>query len=79
MPLLTIRLPRGSGLTDALRELRLAEEEVDRDYGLIEVDPDTGLFALRVSDAAAHRLAADTTGTVFADPRIDPVEDREPN
>lgn len=79
MPLLTIRLPQGSGLADALRELRLAEDEVDRDYGLIEVDPDTGLFALRVSDVAAHRLAADTAATVFADPRIEPAEGREPH
>lgn len=78
MPLLTIRLPQGSGLADALRELRLAEDEVDRDYGLIEVDPDSGLFALRVSDAAANRLAGDTAATVFADPRIEPTEDREP-
>ncbi|WP_040793661.1 hypothetical protein [Nocardia paucivorans] len=75
MPLLTIRLPRGSGLADALRKLRLVEEEVDGDYGLIEVDPDSGLFALRVSEAAAHRLAADTAATVFADPRIEPTED----
>ncbi|MEU4432322.1 hypothetical protein AB0F65_16685 [Nocardia rhamnosiphila] len=62
MPLLTVSLPPGSVLADALRELGPAEDEVDRAYGLIAVDPDTGRFALRVA-------------TVFADPPVEPLDD----
>jgi hypothetical protein len=71
MPLLTVVLPPGSVLADALRELGLAEDEVDCEYGLIALDPETGRFALRVDATAAARLAADTAATVFADPRVE--------
>ena len=68
MPLLTVALPPGSVLADALRELGLSEDEVDGDYGLIALDPDAGRFALRVEATAAARLATDTAAIVFADP-----------
>lgn len=75
MPLLTVSLPPGSVLADALRELGLAEDEVDREYGLITVDPDTGRFALRVAARAAARTATGSAGTVFADPPVEPLDD----
>lgn len=70
MPLLTVDLPPGSVLADALRTLGLSEDEVDCDYGLIALDPDAGRFALRVGAAAAARLANSTAARVFADPSI---------
>ncbi|MCM6775876.1 hypothetical protein NDR87_17455 [Nocardia sp. CDC159] len=74
MALLTVQLPQGATMSDALRELHLTENDVDTGYGLIPVDPATGLFALRVTDSAAARLTTNGTGaTVFADPRIEPV------
>ena len=73
MPLLTVTLTPGSVLADALRELDLAESEVDCEYGLIALDPETGRFALRVAASAATRLAADTAATVFADPPVEPL------
>ncbi|WP_051714905.1 hypothetical protein [Nocardia rhamnosiphila] len=75
MPLLTVSLPAGSVLADALRELGPAEDEVDRAYGLIAVDPDTGRFALRVAASAAARPATDRAATVFADPPVEPLDD----
>lgn len=75
MPLLTVVLPPGSALADAVRALRLREEEVDHEYGLIALDPATGRFALRVNAAAAARLSA---GTAFADPPIEPLGPGEP-
>ncbi|NUP26407.1 MAG: hypothetical protein HOQ36_10825 [Nocardia sp.] len=72
MPLLTVTLPPGSVLADALRELGLGEAEVDHEYGLIALDPETGRFALRVAASAAARLA-DTAATVFADPPVEPL------
>ncbi len=74
MPLLTIRLPQGATLDDAVRKLGLAESEVDTAYGLIPLDPDQGLHALRVTDAAAQRMSeSESEATVFADPRIEPA------
>ncbi len=74
MPLLTVQLPQGASMSDALRTLHLTESEVDMGYGLIPVDPDIGLYALRVTDSAATRLSTNGTGaTVFADPRIEPA------
>ncbi|MFF0491616.1 hypothetical protein ACFYTQ_21535 [Nocardia sp. NPDC004068] len=78
MLLLTVQLPQGATMSDALRELRLAADDVDVDYGLICVDPATCLFALRVTESAATRLTGSGTGaTVFADPRIEPAGPEE--
>ncbi|WP_327117660.1 hypothetical protein OHB12_08200 [Nocardia sp. NBC_01730] len=74
MPLLTIRLPRDATLTAAVQQLGLAVSDVDVAYGLVALDPARDLYALRVTDAIAARLAAaDGAGiAVFADPRIEP-------
>ncbi|WP_280422373.1 hypothetical protein [Nocardia carnea] len=77
MPLLTVDLPPGSVLADALRALDLTEDEVDCDYGLIALDPDAGRFALRVGAAAAARLAG-SAARVFADPPIGSSTGDEP-
>ncbi|WP_405485641.1 hypothetical protein [Nocardia sp. NBC_00511] len=73
MPLLTVRLPRDATLEVALRTLGLPASDVDTAYGLIALDPEQGLYALRVTDSAATRLtaAAEPDITVFADPRIE--------
>ncbi|MQY19850.1 hypothetical protein [Nocardia macrotermitis] len=74
MPLLTVRLPEGASLDDALRELHLTRADADIGYGLICLDPDDGLYALRVTDVAAQRLnESDSETTVYADPRIEPA------
>ncbi|MFD6157645.1 hypothetical protein ACFWF7_36950 [Nocardia sp. NPDC060256] len=73
MPLLTIRLPQEATLEAALRELKLTADDVDTAYGLVPVDPANGLYALRVTDAAAARMTDAGPGVVvFADPRIEP-------
>lgn len=73
MPLLTVRLPADTTLAAALRALHLADDEVDQAYGLVAVDPAQQLYALRVTERAATRVAAATSGAaeVFADPRIE--------
>ncbi|MBY8862656.1 hypothetical protein K7711_39730 [Nocardia sp. CA2R105] len=74
MPLLTVRLPEGATLDDALRELHLSQADADLGYGLICLDPDEGLYTLRVTDGAAQRMSeSDTEATVYADPRIEPA------
>ncbi|MBU3063299.1 hypothetical protein KO481_17415 [Nocardia sp. NEAU-G5] len=79
MPMLTVRLPEGSTLDDAVRVLGLTESEVDVDYGLIPLDPAAGLYVLRVTDGAAARMSESSTdATVFADPRIEPAGPDQP-
>ncbi|WP_327085089.1 hypothetical protein OIE66_22260 [Nonomuraea sp. NBC_01738] len=65
MVLITVRLPRGATLDDAIERLGLREEEVDTGYGLVAIDPDQGLYGLRVTDEAGHRM-----GPPFSDPKI---------
>ncbi|MEU6998241.1 hypothetical protein [Nonomuraea sp. NPDC046570] len=67
MVLITVRLPRGATLADAIERLGLSEDEVDTGYGLVLIDPDQGLYGLRVTDEAGHRA-----GPPYSDPRIEP-------
>ncbi|MET9343969.1 hypothetical protein [Nonomuraea sp. NPDC003804] len=65
--LVTVRLPRGATLADATARLGLSEKDVDTAYGLVLIDPDEGLYGLRVTEEAGRRA-----GPPFADPRIEP-------
>ncbi|MEO3807632.1 hypothetical protein ABGB17_01370 [Sphaerisporangium sp. B11E5] len=71
MVLITVHLPPGATLADARHELGLAEDEVDTAYGLVPLDPDQGLYALRVTEPAAGR-AAPPAGGPYSDPPIEP-------
>lgn len=77
MPLVTVDLPAGSVLADALHELGLTEDEVDCAFGLVALDPGAGRFALRIGAAAAARLA-DSAVRIFADPPIESSTGDEP-
>ncbi|GAA5049684.1 hypothetical protein HNP84_004225 [Thermocatellispora tengchongensis] len=78
MVLLTVRLPPGATLADALARLELAEEDVDTAFGLVPIDPGTGLYAVRVAEEASHR-AANTAGGPFSDPPIAPHGSQDPH
>ncbi|MFF3437496.1 hypothetical protein [Streptosporangium sp. NPDC002721] len=71
MLLITVRLPPDATLAQAMRRLELPEEDVDTDYGLVLIDPDQGLYGLRVSETAARRVAPAGEGP-YSDPRIEP-------
>lgn len=62
MALITVRMERDATLANAIERLGLDERDVDVAYGLVLIDPDQHLYALRVSEEA---------GT-FADPKIEP-------
>ncbi|MCT9933350.1 hypothetical protein N5079_24355 [Planotetraspora sp. A-T 1434] len=75
--LITVRLPRDATLESAMRKLELAEDEVDGSYGLVPIDPDEGLYALRVSEETGRRIhaaAGDSTHYPgpYSNPRIEP-------
>jgi len=68
MVLVTVKLPKGATLDDAIALLGLTNDDVDTGFGLVLIDPDQGLYALRVTEEAG-RL---TDGPSFSDPRIEP-------
>lgn len=78
MLLVTVTLPRGAAMKQALEELGLSASEVDEAYGLVPVDPDQDLYAVLVTEPAAARLAnhGDVAGYAgpFANPEIEPFD-----
>ncbi|MER5623609.1 hypothetical protein [Streptosporangium sp. NPDC002544] len=72
MLLITVRLPPDATLAQAMRHLGLPKEEVDTGYGLVLIDPDQGLYGLRVTEAAARRVDPAAGEGPYADPRIEP-------
>ncbi|MGW3210248.1 hypothetical protein [Streptomyces sp. NPDC001135] len=71
--LVTVTLPAGATLQDALRRYGLTPDQVDETYGLVSVDPAQDLYALLVSEEAATRLTGSTgVSGPFADPPIEP-------
>ncbi|WP_311922382.1 hypothetical protein [Microbispora sp. H10836] len=74
--LITVRLPAPATLEAAMRRLDLAEDEVDTAYGLVPVDPDRGLYVLRVTEDAGRRVgdsgAGAADGGPYSDPPIEP-------
>ncbi|MEV4091837.1 hypothetical protein [Streptosporangium saharense] len=74
MVLVTVRLPPQATLEQATRRLGLRDEEVDTGYDLVLIDPRSGLYGLRVTEAAAHRISPASCGGTgpHSDPRIEP-------
>ncbi|MEV6985874.1 hypothetical protein AB0M95_32070 [Sphaerisporangium sp. NPDC051017] len=72
MVLVTVRLPAGATLEEALRRLGLTEDDADTAYGLVPLDPEQGLYALRVTEDAGRRVGQAGGGGPFADPPIEP-------
>ncbi|WP_093171909.1 hypothetical protein [Sinosporangium album] len=71
MVLITVRLPLEATLPGAMHHYGLAKDEVDLNYGLVPIDPVQGLYALRVTEDASHRLGMAVEGP-YADPKIEP-------
>lgn len=71
--LITVTLPPGSTLRDAMRRLGLASGEVDEEYGLVLVDPGQQSYALLVTEETAVRVQG-TRGVTgpHANPRMEP-------
>ena len=79
--LYNVRWPDGSPtIEDVCRKYGLASEEVDQQYGLIEIDPQDHLYCMLVEQAAVARLSqtwaqsgkpADIEGP-YSNPPIEP-------
>jgi len=71
--LVTVELDPGEASTDAAaRKLGLRHEDVDHEYGVVGIDPDAHLYAVRVTRDAADRVRPDGAEGVYSDPKIEP-------
>ncbi len=64
--MLTVELPGKASLAAAARKLKIAAKHFDAAYGVVALDPDAALYAVRVKQAAAGSAA-------FSDPKIKPL------
>ena len=70
--------PEDASMETAMAQLGLAPEEVDTDFGLVALDPETGTYALLVAQAAGERVTAKdgadqpAAGGPFSNPVIEP-------
>ncbi|WP_196943319.1 hypothetical protein [Streptomyces sclerotialus] len=66
-------LPPHTTLHGAQQRFGLADAEVDRQYGLVSVDPSQQLYALLVTEEAAERIRGmPGFHGPYANPRIEP-------
>jgi hypothetical protein len=72
--MVTVQLPVGeTDLPSAQRRLGLADDEVDRQFGLVAIDPDHRLYTLLVTVEAAERIVGKGLASgPYANPRIEP-------
>lgn len=74
--LMTIRFHGKSPTLGQVQErYSLSDEEVDHDFGLVEIDPDEHLYTLMVEESAARKIRDDGEWEVkgpYANVRIAP-------
>jgi hypothetical protein len=72
--MLTVRLPgKTPSLKKVQRKLKLKDEEIDRDFGVVSIDPDNELYAVMVEETVGGEAAEqeeDVSGP-FSDPAIE--------
>jgi hypothetical protein len=60
-------------LDAAAQQLGVRTEDIDRDYGVVAVDPERGLYAVMVrADRLPPEKPADSYRGPFANPKIEP-------
>jgi hypothetical protein len=59
-------------LSEVKRRFDLADDEIDADFGVIEIDPDAHLYTVLVEEDAAQRLR-DAGATGLSGPYSNPV------
>lgn len=72
---LTVRLgPEPPALDDVARRMGLRPDQLDRDFGVVLIDPARHLYAvLADEDAAAGAAGTEGVRGPYADPRIEPL------
>jgi hypothetical protein len=61
-------------LSEAADLLGIREEAIDKKFGIVAIDPDEGLYTVRLNEAEAKKLNADAGDSgPYSDPKIAPM------
>jgi hypothetical protein len=66
-------------IEDVLHLYDITEEDIDPEFGIVEIDPDLCLYTIRVSIKVAQRLSG-YEGLLkgpYSDPKIEPMDLQE--
>ncbi len=72
--MLTLKLrPKEATLSKVMKRLNLSSEEIDSEFGVVNIDPKRNLYTILVEEEAAKRVsgAPDVKGP-FSNPKIEP-------
>ena len=72
--MLTLKLPpREATLSKVSKRLNLSSEEIDSEFGVVNIDPKHNLYAILVEEEAARRVSgAPEVKGPFSNPKIEP-------
>ena len=60
-------------LSDVIERFSLKESDIDRDFGVVEIDPDRRMFTALVDSVAADRIRnIDSRAAIHSNPAIRP-------
>ncbi len=73
--MLTLRLhPAEATLPKICKKLNLSAEEVDSDFGVVNIDPKKDLYTILVEEEAASRISGSPgVEGPFSNPKIEPL------
>ncbi len=72
--MLTVKVDPERATLDGIRQrLGVGEDEIDSDFGVVNIDPEEDLYAIMVDEQTAERLSdePDVKGP-YANPKIEP-------
>lgn len=72
--MMTVKLDAAhASIEDVMRKLNLSDGQIDRDFGVVNVDPERQLYTILVDARTAARLSGrpDVDGP-YANPKIEP-------
>ena len=75
--MVTIQAPEGApDLESIKRRYGLADDEIDKDFGVVEIDPEDHAYTILVDEKAANKVSSTGSWKVtgrYSNPRIEPV------
>ena len=72
--LVTLKLdPKQATINQVIRSYKLAQSEIDKEYGIVNISPDEHLYVALIDEKAAQRLhGAKGMRGAYSNPKIEP-------